>query len=122
MKQHPAPKIGVLVLALDIALELVRVPTWWNPTDAPSLNKPIKNWFASLPKLAPPPTAVCASVHAIAQLNLLREPLSAAVLTACEHVRTLESSGVFNCSGACLALGEIEPYVGRELSTPSNER
>ena len=42
--------------------------------------------------------------------------------TACEHVRTLESSGVFNCSRAGPARGENEPYVGRGLSTPSNER
>ena len=65
--------------------------------------------YASLPKLPSPPTAVFASVHALAQLNLLREPLSAAALSTCEHVQTLESSGVFNCSGAGLLVVKMKP-------------
>ena len=81
-----------------------------------------KTGYASLPKLPLPPTAVFASVHALAKLNLLREPLSAAAHTACEHVRTLESSGVFNCSRAGPARDGHKPYVGRGLSTPPGER
>ena len=89
-----------------------------------SRNKLSENGFASLPQLLPP-TVVSASVHALAELNLSHEPLLAAAHTACEHVRTLESSGVFNCSGAGPACGENEASqtnVGRGLSTPSNER
>ena len=98
------------------------MPTWGNPADVPSRNKPIEDGYASLPKLRPPPTAVFAPVHPLAELNLLREPLSAAAHAACEHARTLESSGVFNCSRVCLAPGENAPYVERALCTPSNER
>ena len=64
------------------------------------------------------PAAVFASVHVFLKLDLLREPLSVAARTA----RTLESSGVFSCSRAGPARGENEPYIGRGLSTPSNER
>ena len=49
-------------LAYDIALELVWVPTWANPADAPSRSKPIESWYASLPKLPPAPIAFFASV------------------------------------------------------------
>ena len=35
-------KLGFWCLACDIALELVWVPTWANPADAPSRNKPIE--------------------------------------------------------------------------------
>ena len=109
-------------LAHDIALEFVRVPTWAKPPDAPSRNKPNEDWYASLAKPMPPPTAVFASVHALAEPNSLREPLLTAAHTACEHVRTLESSGVFNCSRAGSVRGENEPYVARGLFTPSNQR
>ena len=36
----------------------------------------IESWYASLPKLPPPPTAVFASDHALSELDLLLEPLS----------------------------------------------
>ena len=104
-------KLGFWCLAHDIALELVWVPTWANPADAPSRSKPIEGWYASLSKLPPPPTAVFASAHALSELDLLREPLSAAALTAGEHVHNLESSGAFSCS-------EMEPaYVENETLT-----
>ena len=51
----------------------------------PSRNKRIEYWYASLLKLTSPPTAVFASVHALAELNLLREPLSIGTHTVCEH-------------------------------------
>ena len=94
-------------LAYDIALEIVWVPTWANPEDAPQQNKPIESWYASLPKLPPPPTAVFASAH--------REPLSATAHMAGERVRKLESSGAFNVS-------EMKPaftHDGERNSTPS---
>ena len=71
-------KLGFWCLAYGIALEIVCVPTWAKPADAPSRNKPIEDWHASLPKLPRPPTAVFASVHALAEPNLLVEPLSMA--------------------------------------------
>ena len=48
-------KLGFWCLAYDIALERVWVPTWANPPDAPSRNRPLESWYASLPKLLPPP-------------------------------------------------------------------
>ena len=77
-------KLGFWCIACDIALENVLVPTWANPADAPPRNKAINNW--SLQKLPHPPTAVVALGHALAKMDLLREPLSAAAHTACEHV------------------------------------
>ena len=53
-----------------------------------------------IPRLPLLPTAVFASEHALVDMDLLREPLSAAAHAACEHVRTLESSRVFNRLGA----------------------
>ena len=41
--------------------------------------KPIESWYASLPELRPSPTAALASAHALSELDLLREPLSAAL-------------------------------------------
>ena len=73
-------------------------PTWANPADAPSRNKPIESWYVSLPILPRPPTAVFASARALSELDLLREPLSAAAQTAGEHVQKLESSVAVNCS------------------------
>ena len=93
----------------------------WNWYGCP----PIKSWCASLPKLPHPPTAVIASAHARAELKLLREPLSAAAHAACERVRTLESSGAFNCSGAGPACGKnvaSQANVHGGLPTPSDER
>ena len=101
------------------------VPAWANPADAPTRNTPIENWNASLPKLPPPPTAVFASVHALAELDLLREPLSAAAHTVCERVRTLKSSGVFSCSEAgpsCVENEVSQAHVEERVSTPSNVR
>ena len=72
------------------------VPTWANPADAPSRNKPIESWYASLPKLPPTQTAVFTSAHALSMLALLREPPSAH--TAGKHLCKLESSGAFSCS------------------------
>ena len=46
----------------------------------------------------PAQTAVFASAHALSELDLLREPLSAAAHAAGERVRKLESSGAFSCS------------------------
>ena len=103
-------KLGFWCLACDIALELVWVPTWANPADAPSRNKPIANWYASVPKLPSTPTAVLASAPALSELNLLCEPLSIAAQSAREHVRKLDSSGAFSCS-------ELKPaYVDNEIS------
>ena len=68
----------------------------------------MESWYASLPKLPPPPTAVFTSAQDLLGLDLLREPLSAAAHTACEHVRILESSGAFSCSGVRPAHVEIE--------------
>ena len=100
-------------LASDIALELVWVPTWANPADAPSRNKPIESLHASLPELLFTPTAVLATAPALSELNLRREPLSVAAHTAGEHVRNLEFSGAFNCSELKPAHVENEtPCVG----------
>ena len=77
----------VLGLAYDIALEVVWVPTWANPADATSRSKSLDSWYASLPKLPPPPTAVFASAHALSEQDLLREPLSVGAHAAGEHVR-----------------------------------
>ena len=90
-------KLGVWCLACDIALELVWVPTWAHPADAPSRSKPIESWYASLPKLPSTPTAALASAPALSELALLREPLSVAVHTAGEHARELEFSRAFSC-------------------------
>ena len=91
-------KLGFWCLACDIALELVWVPTWANPVDAPSRNKRIECWYSSLPELPATPPAVLASAPALSELNLLREALSVAAHSAKEHVRKLESSGAFSCS------------------------
>ena len=58
-------------LACDIALDLLWVPTWANPSVASSRSKSLENWCASLLKLRPPPTAVFASAHDLSELNLL---------------------------------------------------
>ena len=91
-------------LVCGIALELVWVPTLTNPVEALSRNKPIESWNSSLPKFPSSPTAVLDSAHALSELDLLRDPLSAAAHTAGEHVRTLESSGAFSCSEIQFAL------------------
>ena len=66
---------------------------------------------------------VFASAHALSELDLVREPLSAAAHTAGEHVRKLESSGAFSCSDVKPAYVENETsqvtYVGESSSTPS---
>ena len=86
------------------------MPAWANPADAPSRSKPIESWFASLPKLCPPPIAVFAPACAFPELNLLRCRLSAAGHAVGEHVRKLESSGALSCS-------EMKPaYVENEAS------
>ena len=82
-------KLWFWCLAHDVALELEWVPTWANPADAPSRNKPIESWYASLPKRPPPPTAAFASVHARSELDLLREPQHANI---CGHCSPLVSS------------------------------
>ena len=58
-------KLGFCYLAYDIALELVWVPTWANPADALSRDKPIESWYASLPEFPPSLTAVLGSAHAL---------------------------------------------------------
>ena len=91
------------------------------PADAPSENTPINSWYASLSRLPHPPTVVFASEEALAEMNLLREPLSTAAHTACEHVRTLESSGILNRSGAGTLHGEDDgsrACVGAEFVAP----
>ena len=106
--------------------ELVWVPTWANPADAPSLSKPIESWYASLPKLPPAPTAVLASAHALSELELLRDPRSVAAHTAGEHVRELESSGAFSCLKSKPVYVENAPsqvtYAGESSSTPRDMR
>ena len=62
----------------------------------PSRSKSLESWYASLPKLPQPPTAVFASAHALSELDVLHEPMSTAAHTAGEHVRKLESSGAFS--------------------------
>ena len=77
----------------------------------------------SLTCTSTPPTAVFESVHALAEMDLLREPLSAAAHTPCEHVRSLESSGVFNCSEAgpvCVEHDASQPCVGKEFFTTAD--
>ena len=100
--------------------------TWANPADALSRNKPIESWCASLPKLPSTPTAVLASAPALSELNLLREPLSAAVHTAAEHVRKLESFGTFGYSELKPAYVDTEflqmTHAGESNSMPSKVR
>ena len=119
-------KLGFWCLASDIALELLWMPTWTNPADVLSRNKPFTSWLASLLKLSPPSSTVFASVHVISELDLLREQLSAAALTAEEHVRKLESSGAFSCSKMKLVYAQNETsqmaHVVASNSTPSDVR
>ena len=82
------------------------MPTWANPADAPNGTSRSAIWYAQLPKLPLPPTTVFASEHALAEMNLLREPVSAAAHTACEHVRTVELSEILSRSGAGTVCGE----------------
>ena len=96
---------------------------------APSRNKPVNNWYASLPKLPLPPTAVFASAHALAEMDFLREPLSAAAHTACEHVRTLESFGSSTAREQVLSVVKMTPRnpaseksVLRRMSTAPPEK
>ena len=72
-------KLGFWCLAFVIALELVWVPTWPNPADAPSRSKTIGSWYAALTRLPPLPGATLASTQARSELDLLREPVSATV-------------------------------------------
>ena len=105
--QFLASKTGFWCLAYDIALELVWVPTWANPADAPSRSNLIESWYGSLRRCPSTPTAVLASAPALSELDLLREPLSVAAHRAGEDVRKLESTGAFSCS-------EMKPaYVGK---------
>ena len=77
-----------------------------------------------MPKIPPPPTAVFASAHDLSELDLLREPLSAAAHTTEEHVRKLEPSGAFSCSKMKLACVKSETsqmtYLGESNSTLSD--
>ena len=112
-------KLGFGCLAYNIALELVWVPSWANPPDAPSRSKPLESWYASLPKLPSTPTAVLASAPALSELDLLREPLSVAAHTKGEHVRELKSSGAFGCLKTKLVHVEDAPHVKQQASSQS---
>ena len=59
-------------LANDIALELVWVPTWANPADA-TFTELADRRLACITAEAPdfPPTAVIASVHALAEMDFV---------------------------------------------------
>ena len=100
--------------------------TWTNPADVLSRNKSFTIWLASLLKLSSPSSTVFASVHALSELDLLREQLSAAILTTEEHVRKLESSDVFSCSKMKLVYAQNETsqmaYVMQSNSTSSDVR
>ena len=86
------------------------VPTWANPADAPSRNKPIANWYASFAKASFYADRSAGISSRSLELNLLCEPLSIAAQPAREHVRKLDSSGAFSCS-------ELKPaYVDNEIS------
>ena len=95
-------KTGLWCLAYDVRLDLVWMPTWANPTDAPH----------------------GATRPALSELDLLLEPLSVAALSAGEHVCKLESSGAFRCSKRNPAHAKNETsqviYAGESKSTTSN--
>ena len=66
------------------------------------------------------------SSRALSELDLLREPLSVAAHTAREHVRELESFGVFSCLKTKHVYGENAPSqvtdAGESTSTPTDMR
>ena len=109
-------KQGFCCFAYDIALELVWVPTWANPADVPSRNKPIESWLASLPKLPPPPTAVFASspcpsrswICSVSQCRLrhTRQNMYASLIPLVPPV-------VRKCNHACAMT-----FLGESSSTP----
>ena len=114
-------KLRFWCLACDIALELVWVPAWANPADAPSRSKPIESWYASLPKLPSTPAAVLASAPALSEL--IRGPPPVADHTAGEHVRELESSGAFGClktKRVCVKSAPSQPTYAESTSTPTD--
>ena len=61
-----------------------------------------------MPRLPPLPDATLASTRASSELELLREPLSAAARSAAEHVQLLESDGVFRYVGDRLVCVDVK--------------
>ena len=96
-----------------------------NPADAPPRSKPIKSWFASLPKLPPTPTAVFASAHTLSR-SWIYSVNHCRLLPIQRDVRELESSGAFSFSEAKPACVETSTsqvtFAGEGISTPSNVR
>ena len=103
-------KLGFCCLADDIALHFVWVPTLANPADAPSQSKPIESWYASLPKLPPPPTAVFASAHALS-------PEDSSLRTCYPAVWAAADSGSRSRSSSAFSYSEMKPaHVEKEAS------
>ena len=46
-------RVAGLTLSHDLTLDLVCVPTWANPADAPSRGRTLRDWRASLPDWLP---------------------------------------------------------------------
>ena len=81
-----------LAKTYDIALEMVGVPTWANPADAPSRDKTDSKLARIVAKgfrLHRPQSF--RQTHALPELYLLRDPLSEAAHRAGKHVRKLAS-------------------------------
>ena len=86
------------------------------------LGESLESWYASIPKLPPPPTAVFASAHALSELDLLREHcrwLPMQQENMCVNL-DLPMSSVFRKRNVYVenAVSQVT-YVGEDSSTSS---
>ena len=74
-----ASQKGFECLSASLSIELLWVPSWGNPADAPSRGTSLACWKRSLPKRPrQAPTLQFGSAAVARELKLLREPLSSA--------------------------------------------
>jgi len=71
-------KLGALLLARDLYLEVVWIPTWANPADAPSRFTALTEWYRSIPALIPTVLPGKLSAEAAAEWENLACPLTSA--------------------------------------------
>ena len=75
---HVLRKLAYECLASSLTVDLLWVPSWANPADAPSRHVSLDRWRRHLPLwLVQPPSVVHESTAVIRELKLLQEPLPA---------------------------------------------
>ena len=73
---HVLRKLAYECLASSLTVDLLWVPSWANPADAPSRHQSLDYWRRHLPVWpAQPPSVVHESAAVVREIKLLREPL-----------------------------------------------